>query len=220
MDSLNSQQQKAVESTASRIAVVAAAGSGKTKVLTERIAHLINECSRDASALCALTFTNAAARETGGGQSTNIYAGGVYELEQDEALVVESRVKVPPQYIGFHLSNLWGESHDFANHQSSLNGMQMEIDQDGVLRWVVAHRDPGVPNWVDTTGHREGYLVSRWAYSKTPPKQDWPTVFAKKVPFAEIRKHLPEELREVTPDERRECIRERQLHIQSRYRVF
>ena len=163
---------------------------------------------------------NAAARETGGGQSTNIYAGGVYELEQAEALVVESRVKVPPQYIGFHLSNLWGESHDFANHQSSLNGMQMEIDQDGVLRWVVAHRDPGVPNWVDTTGHREGYLVSRWAYSKTPPKQDWPTVFAKKVPFAEIRKHLPEELREVTPDERRECIRERQLHIQSRYRVF
>ena len=46
---------------------------------------------------------NAASRETGGGQSTNIYAGGVYELEAYEALVIESRVEVQPQYIGFHL---------------------------------------------------------------------------------------------------------------------
>jgi len=163
---------------------------------------------------------NAASGETGGGQSSNIYAGGVYELEEDEALIVESRVKVAPQYIGFNLANLWGESHDFANCQSSLNGKQMEIDGDGVLRWVVAHRDPGVPNWVDTTGHREGYLVPRWAYSEMPPKEDWPTVTASKVPFDEIRKHLPEGVREVNPDERRERIRERQLHVQSRYRVF
>jgi hypothetical protein len=163
---------------------------------------------------------NAASGETGGGQSSNIYAGGVYELEEDEALIIESRIQIAPQYIGFNLANLWGESHDFANHQSSLNGMQMEVDADGVLRWVVAHRDPGVPNWVDTTGHREGYLVPRWAYSKKPDKADWPTVKATKVPFAEIRKHLPEAVREVGPSERRERIRERQLHVQSRYRVF
>ena len=163
---------------------------------------------------------NAASGETGGGQSTNIYAGGVYELEDDEALIVESRVKVAPQYIGFNLANLWGESHDFANHQSSLNGKQMEVDDDGVLRWVVAHRDPGIPNWVDTTGHREGYLVPRWAYSKMPEKEDWPKVTATKVPFGEIRNHLPKDLREVSPDERRERIRERQLHVQGRYRVF
>jgi hypothetical protein len=163
---------------------------------------------------------NAAGRETGGGQSTNIYAGGVYELKDDEALIIESRVTVQPQYIGFHLSNLWGESHNFADHQSSLNGMQLEIDEDGVLRWVVAHHDPGVPNWVDTTGHREGYLVPRWAYSTTPAKPDWPTITAKKVPFGEIRSHLPKGVRDVDPSERRERIRERQLHVQRRYRVF
>ncbi|MFP8880623.1 MAG: hypothetical protein VCE43_14945, partial [Myxococcota bacterium] len=69
-------------------------------------------------------------------------------------------------------------------------------------------------------GHREGYLVPRWAYSKTPLKQDWPTVTANKVPFAEILAHLPKRVRKVSPSERRERIRERQLHIQSRYRVF
>jgi len=163
---------------------------------------------------------NAASHATGGGQSSNIYAGGVYELEPDEALVIESRVSVPPQYIGFHLSNLWGESHDFANHQSSLNGHQAEIDDDGVLRWVVAHRDPGVPNWVDTTGHREGFMAPRWAYTVTPPKEKWPTVKATKIAFDEIRQHLPKSVRNVSPEERTECIRIRQEHVRRRYRSF
>jgi hypothetical protein len=78
--------------------------------------------------------------------------------------------KLAPQYIGFNLANLWGESHDFANHQSSLNGMQPEVDADGVLRALGGGaRDPGVPSRVDTTGHREG---PRWAYSKMPAKED------------------------------------------------
>jgi hypothetical protein len=168
----------------------------------------------------AFNQPNAASGATGGGQSTNIYAGGVYELEPDEALVIESRTQVPPQYIGFHLSNLWGESHDFANHQSSLNGFQAELDADGALRWVVAHRDPGVPNWVDTTGHREGFMAPRWSYSETPPTDRWPTVRATKVAFDEIHEHLPEGVRRVSPEERAERIRIRREHVQRRYRVF
>jgi hypothetical protein len=163
---------------------------------------------------------NAASGATGGGQSTNIYAGGVFELEPDEALVIESRVAVPPQYIGFHLANLWGESLDFANHQTSLNGFQVEPDADGVLRYVVAHRDPGVPNWLDTTGHREGFLTPRWAYSEQPPPDRWPTIRATKVRFDEIRQHLPAGVRSVTAAERAERIRVRQEHVQRRYRVF
>lgn len=168
----------------------------------------------------AFNQPNAASGATGGGQSTNIYAGGVYELEPDEALVIESRVRVPPQYIGFHLSNLWGESHDFANHQSSLNGFQAELDDDGALRWVVAHRDPGLPNWVDTTGHREGFMAPRWSYSQTPAADRWPTVEAKKVAFDEIRQHLPANVRTVSPEERAERIRIRREHVQRRYRAF
>ena len=162
---------------------------------------------------------NAASGELGGGQSTNIYAGGVYELLPDEALVIETRLQVPPQYIGFHLSSLWGESHDYANHQSSLNGFQGEWDEDGVLRWVVAHRDPGVPNWVDTTGHPEGFMSPRWSYSQTPPKDRWPTIRCRKVRFDEIRRHLPDGVRHVSAAERRDRIRLRQEHVQRRFRV-
>jgi hypothetical protein len=168
----------------------------------------------------AFNQPNAASGATGGGQSTNIYAGGVFELEPDEALIIESRIPVPPQYIGFHLGNLWGESLDYANHQTSLNGQQVERDADGVLRYVVAHRDPGVPNWLDTTGHREGFLTPRWAYSQQPTPDQWPTIRAQKVPFDEIRKHLPSDTRAVTAAERAERIRVRQEHVQRRFRVF
>jgi hypothetical protein len=168
----------------------------------------------------AFNPVNAASGATGGGQSTNLYAGGIFELDPDEALLIESRIPEPPQYIGFHLGNLWGESLDYVNHQTSLNGHQVEPDPDGVLRYVVAHRDPGIPNWLDTTGHREGFLTPRWAYSVQPPPDRWPSIRAEKIPFDRLREHLPAGVRKVTASERAERIRVRQEHIQRRFRAF
>ena len=135
-------------------------------------------------------------------------------------MIIESRIPTPPQYIGFHLANLWGESLDFANHQSSLNGHQAERDADGGLRYVIAHRDPGVPNWLDTTGQPEGFMALRWAYPEKPPHDEWPTVAVVKVGFDAIRAHLPAGTRSVSAAERRERIRVRREHVQRRYRQF
>lgn len=160
---------------------------------------------------------NAASLATAGGMPTNIYTGGIYELGSDEALIVELHQPVEPQYIGFHLGNLWGESLDFANYQSSLNAFQAHRDPDNVLRYVIAHRDPGVANWVDTTGHPEGYMTVRWAYSQKP-KDDWPWATAKRVPLAEIGRHLPSGTARVSAGQRRAAIAVRQEHVQRRYR--
>jgi hypothetical protein len=165
-----------------------------------------------------LNAPNAASLATGGGQSTNVYAGGVYDLGPDEALVIEERVPVQPAYSGFHLSNFWGESLDFANHQSSLNHFQVEVDPDGVRRLVVAHRDPGIPNWVDTTGLPAGFLTFRWTYSVLP--EQMPQTRVMKVRFDDIRAHLPAGTRTVSAAERRERIRIRQAHVQRRYRQY
>ena len=163
---------------------------------------------------------NAASGATVGGMGTNLYAGLVYELEDDEALVIENRIQKKPQYIGCQLGNLWGESIEYANALGSLNGTQIEIDPDGVIRMVIAHQDPGFNNWLDTTGHKEGFVAPRWAYSETPDTEDWPSIEAKKVKFAEIREHLHPDTRTVSAEERREQIRVRQRHVQKRYRVF
>jgi len=168
----------------------------------------------------AFNTINAASGATGGGMSTNLYAGGVAELGPDEALIVENRIALQPQYVGFQLGNLWGESIEYASQVGSRNGRQSRVDDDGVIRFVIAHRDPGVPNWLDTTGQREVFMAPRWAYSETPDPEQWPTVTATKVPFDEIRAHLPPQTPTVTPEERRQEIALRQRHVRKRFRAF
>jgi len=165
-----------------------------------------------------LNAPNFASIQTGGGQTTNLYAGGVFELAADDALVIEVRVPVPPAYSGFHLSNLWGESLDYANHVTSLSAHQAEPDADGAVRFVVAHHDPGVPNWLDTTGLPEGFMALRWTYPTKPDQL--PTVKVTKVPFDAIRQHLPADVRTVSAAQRREQIRIRQAHVQRRFRQY
>ncbi len=163
---------------------------------------------------------NAASGATGGGMSTNLYAGGIAELADDEALIVESRVSVPPQYIGFQLSNLWGESIEYASCVGSRNGFQSHVDEDGAIRLVVAHRDPGVRNWLDATGQRAVFMSPRWAYSQTPPTDQWPRIAATKVRLADVRSHLPASTPPFSPAERRAEIAQRERHVRKRFRVF
>ena len=77
---------------------------------------------------------------------------GSWKLAPDEALLVEV---VPPRglYWSYSLGNPWWETIDYGAHQSSLNGHQASIDEDGMLRAVIAHEDPGIANWLDTAGH-------------------------------------------------------------------
>jgi DNA helicase II / ATP-dependent DNA helicase PcrA len=60
---LNNQQQKAATLTKGRILVLAGAGTGKTKVITHRIAHLVNDLKTEPKSILGLTFTNKAANE-------------------------------------------------------------------------------------------------------------------------------------------------------------
>ncbi|MEO6026572.1 MAG: hypothetical protein ABIR79_06870 [Candidatus Binatia bacterium] len=106
----------------------------------------------------------------GWGTPDNVYALGLFRLEPDEALVIEGR-SPPCVYFGAQLWNRYMQSLDYRYHRVSLNHGEIAFEPDGSFRLVVAPRDPGMPNWLDTAGHREGVVFCRWLQSEALPDQ-------------------------------------------------
>jgi hypothetical protein len=62
----------------------------------------------------------------------------------------------------------------------------MHFDRDDRMRVVLAHRDPGVPNWIDIGGRERGLLVYRWVWARNNPMPE-----AKVVDIDEVRSCVP-----------------------------
>ena len=87
LESLNEPQREGVLNTEGPCMLIAGAGSGKTRVLTFRIAHLIQSKNVDPFNIMALTFTNKAAREmreriesVAGNDARNLWMGTFHSV--------------------------------------------------------------------------------------------------------------------------------------------
>ena len=159
--------------------------------------------------------TMVAPRLTPGGLATQYSSAGHFELTPDQALVITLPATDAP-YLGFQLGSLWYVSLDYINHQTSLNGTQAQVDADGKIRIVVADRNPGVTNWVETLGHRKGFLQFRWQrISRQLTEADGPTV--ELVGIDEVAEYLPfHESNKISPEDWRARIALRQKQIGDR----
>ena len=66
--------------------------------------------------------------------------------------------------------NELGRTADCLERTVSLNDAQMEVDGERRYRVVVAHRDPGVPNWLDTCGEPRAAVFWRFMLPSGPPQ--------------------------------------------------
>jgi hypothetical protein len=97
----------------------------------------------------------------GWGAVDNAYSAGMFRLEEDEALVIRGTM---PKCV-FSSVLLWNKylaTFDYRYRQISLNKRQMTIADDGSFTIIVAHRDPGLPNWLDTEGRGSGIVYWRF----------------------------------------------------------
>ena len=136
---------------------------------------------------------------------------GSWEIEPDEALLIEVS---PPEglYWSFSLGNPWWETIDYGSHQSSINGHQAVVDDDGVMRAVIAHDDPGVANWLDTAGHSAGPIILRCVRTETAP-----IPVTRVIKFSDVEQSVPAGTRRVTPEERRATLAARRLAVSKRF---
>lgn len=146
-----------------------------------------------------------------GGLAGQSYYEGAFDLGENEALLIEAPVPPTCAYRSILLGNDIHETIDWYNNHSSLNDSQANADRDGVLRIVVAGEDPGVPNWLDTAGHRRGLIQGRWLGCAANPL---PSV--KKVSVSGLRSLLPPDTPVVTREQREAAIRERRAALLQR----
>ena len=111
------------------------------------------------------------------GAVDNAYSMGPYLLAPDEALVMTGRLP-KCNFANVVLWNRWMASYEYRGQRISLNRKQMKLAPDGRYRIVIAHRDPGVPNWLATEGRPFGTIFWRFQLPQEAPERPHTQVMA------------------------------------------
>jgi hypothetical protein len=127
---------------------------------------------------------------------------GWWDLDDDEALVMELE-DPQAQFWAVQLATSLWSTLEYANRQTSLNQTQAQPDADGTYRLVLSHRDPGVHNWLDTTGLHCGVPILRQYRAQAP-----------QIPATRVVK--VDEVPALLPEARRTTVEERQQQIAER----
>ncbi|KAA1191921.1 DUF1214 domain-containing protein [Pseudohalioglobus sediminis] len=134
-----------------------------------------------------------------------------WQVAEDEALVI--RV-TPPEasYWAVEFGNYWWESMDYRYRLCSTNCHHAQLEDNGELILVVAHDDPGVPNWLDPSGHGEGYIAVRWINATHYPQPQ-----CQRVAATELRSILGDSVRKLTPQQRKAQLQARRTGVLKRF---
>jgi hypothetical protein len=151
-----------------------------------------------------------------GGVPDRWMAHGTWELEPDDALVITTW-PAPGNYQGIQLCDLWFSSLEYGSRQSSLTGDQAHADADGAYRFVVCGVDPGVENWLDTTGLPRGVFLLRFDGTGGAAIPDAQQPRAVRVRLADLAAALPAGTAPYTPAQRAAQLAARRRHVQRRF---
>jgi len=111
------------------------------------------------------------------------YSMAPYLIGPDDALVLTGRWP-ECRCANVCLWTRFQQTYDYANRQVSRNRAQTQLEPDGSFRMILAHEDPGLPNWIDTEGRLFGMVFWRFMLPQT---EEIVTPKAERVPFASLK---------------------------------
>jgi hypothetical protein len=151
-----------------------------------------------------------------GGMATQAGTKGNLDLGDGDALIVRSNA-AGARFRNVTLTDAFHMSIEYWKRTSSFNARQMAADEDGDFTFVVAHRDPGVHNWLDTGGLRRVIFGQRWQAFARGEANDDPWMTARLVKFDALERELPDGVRRIDVAGRRDQIDARESGFQRRF---
>jgi hypothetical protein len=132
-----------------------------------------------------------------------------FSLADDEALIVTFDDGAS-EYGAIQLCDVWTMATDPQKYVSSYTSPQARPNADGTYTYVVAVRDPGAANWVDTAGMHQGWVAVRWqGVPRTRANSDGLLREVRVVKVGELASILPSEARGITPAQRKQAFAQR-----------
>ncbi|MCB2073002.1 MAG: hypothetical protein KDE49_04755, partial [Novosphingobium sp.] len=131
-----------------------------------------------------------------GGMATQWGTKGNLCLGDGEALIVRCNA-AGASFRNLTLTDAFHMSIEYWQRTSSFNMLQMAPDEDGDFTFVVAHRDPGVHNWLDTGGLRRTIFGQRWQAFAREGGHDDPWMTARPVNFDDLAGELPDGVKRI-----------------------
>jgi hypothetical protein len=136
----------------------------------------------------------------------------VWRLQADEALIVE--MDAHDGFWIFNMGNVFVGSSDYLYRPVSYTPARTKAGADNVVRFVIAHDDPGVHNWLDTQGFSDGNLTYRNLMSQNPA-----SFRTRLVKRADLLDELPKDTAMVTREERVRQLQDRYHSIKLRFSI-
>lgn len=135
------------------------------------------------------------------GSGFGFATSGHFALGPNQALVV-TLDPVGARYLGFQLTDPWGVAREYVERSGSLNQAQTRPNTDGTITYVISAADPGVWNWLDTSGIDGGMYAIRWQSVPADIDVTRTVRSARLVDVADLDLELPAETTRVTPAQR------------------
>lgn len=151
-----------------------------------------------------------------GGMATQAGTKGNLELDDGDALIVRSNA-AGAQFRNVTLTDAFHMSIEYWKRTSSFNMRQMAADEDGNFTFVIAHRDPGIHNWLDTGGLRRAIFGQRWQAFRRGEQNEEPWMDVRQVKFDRLERELPDGVRRIDAVGRHEQITARETGFARRF---